>query len=414
MPTAGPQAGKSLIAPRAENLEKCYICSYPTRNGGRNIHPLQIKISGALHGSREAITILEVIISIVVATIGVLGIMVMIPFAIKQTETGLALDDAHRLLENGIAQFEIEGHDLVVNGQRTWVNDAGLLTEFAAYAIDPLSIHANGLNYDRFPSSRSIETFGDLRFPEIGEINLMIDGQPMGLARARQMFMTSDDLVFRDDTGELAPPEPSYDVDSSGSPIRRQSRGGTSWMALVVPRKEDPRSLPPQYSDGFRHTGAWKYQMHCLAWKTRALDASTSVMPIAEVIPPNSLRPTRQMLRSGGTITLKTSIAEVRRNDWVMLVNEDPDLEIGFQLQIAFYRVIGTGNESSANGKLTLEGPDFDFRVGRTRTIPTFVVHLANYELSSLSQGKPRRQGHVINVFERTLAAPKSGSNWTP
>ena len=368
---------------------------------------------------RHGITVLEVLMAIVVATIGVLGIMILIPFAVRQTETGLDLDDAHRMLQNGIAQFEIEGHDQVTGANRSWMNAAGQIsgTDVGVFAIDPLSVHANGLRYDQFPSRESIrESLSNAdEFPVIGEVNLSVQGQPMGLAAARELFMARDDLVFLEATGELVGPEPVYDEDVAGNPIRRQAVGRMSWMAVVVPRKDDPYSVAPQSTGGVaRGTGAWKYQLHCLAWKKRALDSTRSIMPIAEVVTQVPGQPARRWLRPGGTITLDKRVDGVRRNDWVMVINQDPDLEAGYQIQLAFYRVINTGPASAVEGRLSLDGPKFDFRNGPDHAagIRTYVVHLANFDLAAYQQGTLRRQGHVVNVFERTLGAP-SASNWT-
>ena len=44
---------------------------------------------------REGVTIIEVLTSMAVATIGVFGVMVMIPFAVKQSQSGLDADAAN-------------------------------------------------------------------------------------------------------------------------------------------------------------------------------------------------------------------------------------------------------------------------------------------------------------------------------
>ena len=60
---------------------------------------------------RRGISIIEVMTAIVVALIGVFGTLVLIPFAIKQAQSGLDLDDGRNLAENSRAMFEIMGFD---------------------------------------------------------------------------------------------------------------------------------------------------------------------------------------------------------------------------------------------------------------------------------------------------------------
>ena len=57
--------------------------------------------------NRNGITIIEVLTSIVVAMIGVFGVMIMIPFAVKQAQSGLDNDAATNIARNAYDQFEI-------------------------------------------------------------------------------------------------------------------------------------------------------------------------------------------------------------------------------------------------------------------------------------------------------------------
>ena len=59
--------------------------------------------------SRSGISIIEVMTAVVVAMIGVFGVLVLIPFAVKQAQSGLDLDDARNLAENSIASFDVMG-----------------------------------------------------------------------------------------------------------------------------------------------------------------------------------------------------------------------------------------------------------------------------------------------------------------
>ena len=90
----------------------------------------------------------------------------------------------------------------------------------------------------------------------------------------------------------------------------------------------------------------------------------------------------------------------LRKNDWVMLINEDtsPSTLPGFELQLAFCRVVafadGFGGATSVPPTITLDGPDFEFGPAANPR-DTHIVHLKN----------------VVGVYERTFT-PEGASNW--
>ena len=64
------------------------------------------------------------------------------------------------------------------------------------------------------------------------------------------------------------------------------------------------------------------------------------------------------VLLPGSTVLIEGEALDVRKDDWIMLINEDPTLEAGFQKQIGFFRVIGLGGYDSGNDRtpITLDG----------------------------------------------------------
>ena len=77
--------------------------------------------------SRSGISIIEVMTAVVVAMIGVFGTLVLIPFAVKQAQSGLDLDDGRNLAENSIASFDAMGF----GDPETWVSGFAI-TDLAA------------------------------------------------------------------------------------------------------------------------------------------------------------------------------------------------------------------------------------------------------------------------------------------
>lgn len=73
-------------------------------------YPTKILTFNRKGPNRRGLSIVEVLTSIVVAMIGVFGVMVLIPFAVKQAQTGLDSDAAVTVARNSYSQFEVAGH----------------------------------------------------------------------------------------------------------------------------------------------------------------------------------------------------------------------------------------------------------------------------------------------------------------
>ena len=76
--------------------------------------------------SRQGLSVIEVLTSIVVALIGVFGVLAMIPFSVKQTQTGLDQDVATSLARNALSSFEAGGFKIAsgTNNQLNWTGDS--------------------------------------------------------------------------------------------------------------------------------------------------------------------------------------------------------------------------------------------------------------------------------------------------
>ena len=61
---------------------------------------------------RHGLSVIEVLTSIVVALIGVFGVLAMIPFSVKQTQSGLDQDAATSMARNALANFEASGFNI--------------------------------------------------------------------------------------------------------------------------------------------------------------------------------------------------------------------------------------------------------------------------------------------------------------
>lgn len=82
------------------------------------------------HPDRAGISVIEVLAAMVVALIGVFGVLVLIPFSVKQAQLGLDQDAASLLAENAVDDLQIRGYASVdengrmpFRGSRVWVSN---------------------------------------------------------------------------------------------------------------------------------------------------------------------------------------------------------------------------------------------------------------------------------------------------
>ena len=390
--------------------------------------------SSIMH-SRAGISVLEVLSAMLVALIGIAGVLVMIPFATKQGQVGLDLDRSNTVAENAIAMLELGEHDRVIAGAPTWIADAAgtRLAAPATVAIDPLGVIENGFaSYGQFPPLSSITAasmnpnLGDMTdFPVIATMNLSnyVPSNPAGSefvtflkSDARRLCVNRDALVFnteKDATGadlaELAPPLQVFDIDvASGLTLRRQYRGDVSWMSVMVPHLDSPTEIGSAPDN-------WKFEQNILVFKDRTLDQSNIIFPIAQVdlveMGYGSDSGNADFLRTGSTVILYGEATDVRKNDWIMLLNQDPDLEDGYEVQVAFHRVIGLGAtyrsriDGNPRTPITLDGPNFSLRNADSTVPAVYAVHLVNF--ANTFPAETERKGHVVNVYQRTMRLKK-------
>ncbi len=395
---------------------------------------------------RSGLSIIEVLTSVVVAMIGVFGVMILIPFAVKQAQSGLDSDAAVLLGRNAYSQFEIAGFRSPSNWAvflgsglerryspfENWDADGDGTAESppmppGVLSIDPLGIsesdliqgHPIGKAYVKsvFPYKRL--ELGSPYPPDlqISPANLWaptgstmadsnLDGavDEAGRAMARRVFRASDDLVFGESVDELLGPEQFFDQGGTGV-LRRQSVGRLSWSAIVVPFKPDRTSTKSR---------RWSYKMYILVYKNRNTQAND---PDGRMVTAK-LEPTRNVgvqspvtniyFEPGVYVEPTTTASGVVRDDWVMLINRNKTVEVGFDRQIAFYRVVDVANgigvpnkaDLSTLSSMTLDGPDFNFGTPAI-TSPgsvigeTFAIHLKD----------------VVGVYERTFE-PEYESTW--
>lgn len=373
---------------------------------------------------KAGLTIIEVLTSIVVAMIGVMGVMILVPFAVRQAQTGMDTEMAAVVARNAFNQFEIGGyrnHDnwLVVGASGPQSCARGI------YSIDPLAVTSNRMpdgshdydnttfpynldptpsgNYNGYPRNPPppVENVdyripvANLRLPEAAIV-------PMQKLDARRLFIAADDLVFGESQNTSGQQDaqlngPGQIFDSvGGNPVRRQAAGRFSWSAIAQP------------------SGSSNWKLFVLVYKDREIDVTArDANPLA---PNFSISPHMRAVQiafpNDDGIQMVSSVridptvripsGSIKKDDWVMLINQrkrdNPDPLIPTRplhwsdWQIGFYRIINFEAETPG-GFITLDGPDFNFDLDDYE--PTFMVHLKN----------------VVGVYERTIV-PEGKSTW--
>ena len=365
---------------------------------------------------RHGLSVIEVLTSIVVALIGVFGVLAMIPFSVKQTQSGLDQDAATSMARNALANFEASGFNIKteVGGinpsyQLNWLDDGlvpvitsaqpGAATNCSGLlCIDPLGVTESSGAFASFPfHNGSLPANLALPAPlDIGTVTLARPGgAPFSLADARRMFRLTDDLVFEQaDNPDVADSDLLGPVqifnEGPGGLLNRQSNGTVSWCAIVHP--QGAADSP----------GVENLKFYMLVFKDRETTVNPDPMvtdgkmAAALVTAPTTFGQAAAVtIDDPGPIRF---VDQVRRNDWVMLINRSSGTEPEFRrTNVSFARVANTSsNEAMGTSSLTLDGPDFLFTPPTPAENATYIVHLKD----------------VVAVFPRTIKLENS-SEWT-
>lgn len=297
------------------------------------------KTFGISSQQRAGISIIEVLTSLAVAAIGVFGVLVLIPFAVKQAQIGLDQDAADLIGRNALEDLQTYGFtsvsdngQLALRGSRVLVDSGAVVavSEVEVLGASPLMSRPNyfpvavpGLN----TSNPRIIHFDPLAVGRLGFPRGAADPNPdiltgdlpsadvpadqrndlrvtvaTGIVRpgtsglsglldpmeAARLFRTEDDLVISDrnfllpntdDDTEAESgvdlPQPVFDVSVGGHLMRRQALGRISWSALFVPFKDNNRV---KSSAAAPPTVVTKYKVYILVYKDRIPGEADSVM----------------------------------------------------------------------------------------------------------------------------------------
>jgi len=288
---------------------------------------------------RSGVTIIEVLTSILIAVIGVAGVLVLIPFGIRQAQTGLDLREATAVAENAAQEFQMRGYAQLrtIGGKRVlpWIgldrelirnNLEASLTYVALahdpsppppssnfpvgwYFIDPLWLSTLANPATGYPSIETLEQMFRFVGTDPSDEAAFLSGipadglppafpryvhlldpipsvptiAPISLGVAARMFQSRDDLQFAVETdpitgaeiSEFSPPRPYLDLDAGGVPMRRQFQGDITWSAVAVPKRK-VSEVNLLGNQGLRTEG---FDFHVLVFKNRSLQNPAGPIP---------------------------------------------------------------------------------------------------------------------------------------
>lgn len=181
---------------------------------------------------RRGVTLLEVLFSIVIAAVGVFGVIATLLIAGHRASDAGTIDGADRLGRSAVRDFHVRSLNQATGMNGTW---ATVPVNGWPYAIDPLYVAANGTASPAcwFPA------FDPTIVPgvRLGRISLRpIPGDqatnplpPITSAVAESIFVARDDLVFNLPNDRTLPPQQKY---GPGAEVREYG-GSFSWLATI-------------------------------------------------------------------------------------------------------------------------------------------------------------------------------------
>lgn len=384
---------------------------------------------------RRGVSLLEVLFSIGVIGIGLLGVIALYPLALGQIGTGMVADRSARAGQNAVEVFAARG--MARPDQLMWfknsatilvtlddvdalIAEAVLLPEGpnSGFLIDPMFVavqrHTNGSGYDArvFPyytRDNAIpnpitpsSTYSSAFDPRLRRVTLRSSATAstiMNAAQAELLFRSDDDLSFELPLDRNSPPEQIFGANNA----RRQYEGTISWMATLIPQLNITNSST---------SPGELYQLSIIVFDRR--DSSMTMDAQNERVV--NVAAFHNAGLGGGDVTLGGSTSEeldVKPGQWLMLMATPHAMDTsttpytpGVSL-FRWYRVIDTEDEPhpgssvySWEREVVLQGPDWP---------------LAYFAGLSSPARRPTRVAivsNVVAVYERTIRLERSGL-WT-
>lgn len=340
---------------------------------------------------RAGLSLLEVIFSVGIIILGLLGVAVLIPASGRIAQKGNMLDQASRAGHNWFRELETRGYMqpaswVLADAASTaaYQNDVnagnGQVITWAhekAFCIDPRFASVNGDSYFPYPATAA--------FPRMRRISLRASAgaNQMTQDQADELFMGHDDLLFDRPVDAKQIPVQVYGQAGLG---KRLSEDRLSYLLTVVPKLQGRRQFRDTYivstvimrnRDAAMSIASKAPKPDAERWvEVSTFYGSTGGGGDAQV------GDIQLRSRAGRTPIEAQADLKLRRGDWLMLSgiasefgNPNP------QPVFRWYRVVhATDAQPTGNAAgqwfvdVSLHGPDWNSNLSTQATIVTDVV----------------------------------------
>ncbi|MFO0901243.1 MAG: prepilin-type N-terminal cleavage/methylation domain-containing protein [Pirellulales bacterium] len=339
--------------------------------------------------SRAGLSLVEVLISMFVMTIGLLGLAALIPVGQAMMSRGAVAEQKAIVGRQALREFKVQGllkpPDGLGRGANTaaerWVAaDPRQDSTFSdAYCFDPLAVARHGAAAGLFPAGRTNNSQP-----------WMVRVWPWGLARsavpqllAERLCMAQDDLVFeRPDNGD----QRAFPVQSTSNVVRTYE-GNFSWFATAV---RDPSSVNRDM-----------FTVSIAVCHRRPLGGAGAIADLQAAERVVAVDNSPQFRAGGDGVMLSTTLdltALLKPGYWIMLASapNGGDKPSGY---FRWYRIQAASSQlvnGSNSWMLSLAGPKWPEPV--TSPAPLFAI---------IPEG-------VVGVYERTMRVerPSPYNGW--
>lgn len=353
---------------------------------------------------RFGVSLVEVLISIGVLSIGLLGVISLLPLASHQAQQGVLEDRKASVGRRAFREFLVRG----MSNPNHWVAPPGMPpSQFMtvdrmplrrAYCIDPIG-YAPGPSATpafQFPFNRTGNFQPMLRLslssqPGLGTIAMADQGVPlpMSFLQARQSFTVEDDLNFEVPDDEVLPPFQNYLDDDPNNPsdqgTKRTAEGRFSWFATLVP---EIRSAPGGIAS---QTDLYRLSIVVTAGRVPAIDTQLE-RSVLVAFP--GLNTNHRVAYAGGDIRVKVAEPlDLTSGQWLLLTQVLAPQANPPITDFRWYEILFVDRE---NGDITLQGADWAIVDATGTPRETWATIVPN----------------VTAVYEKTVRLETS-SSWT-
>lgn len=388
-------------------------------------HKLLVRWARNSRKQRSAVTILEVLFAVMVATIGLLGALAVFPVASSQARKGQIADQVASGGDMAVHAFDTMGMRRPdkwiwwdsTNGVFRFYTDTTVTPVDAAnnsargresLLIDPMFISDNisggvltanaSLNASVFPSIFSVG--GTVATPSYFMRRISLNsglGGPMGRLQAEGLFRFDDTPAWVRPGNQAVPAQQmftSLNGNAQGlnqNPGKRQDEGRLSWMAMLVPKLNRQTQM----------VATDEYTLSIIIMENRVNTLTLADVPSTVNNPVDFLSewflnptPAADFLSGGlqgGDVVVSASapqfLAPIKRDSWVMLSTTLPvklDDSSGTYAapypQHRWYRVVEASTVDTSTNQMNLTLLGADWTVGATNQVTVIPGVIAVHE----------------------------------